>query len=320
MPQPTASDVHVNGPLTQISIAYLQDQNDFIANKVFPNVPVAKQSDNYFTYPKQQWFRTDAKERPVSSESAGSGYEQSTDTYNAKIYALHKDVDDSIRANADSPLDLDRDAAEFVTRGLMLRREKDWAAKYFITGLWTGSSTGTDIVPSTKWDVSGSTPIKDVRTEITAMKKKTGFKPNTFVMGEDVWAALQDNADFLDRIAITQRKIVTTDLLATVLGVERVMIAGAVEDTANEGGTPSMDYVFSKDALLCYSAPRPSILLPSAGYTFSWTGYLGASADGLRTLRFRIDRLRSDRIEGEMAYDQKVVAADLGAFFDATIS
>jgi len=61
-------------------------------------------------------------------------------------------------------------------------------------------------------------------------------------------------------------------------------------------------------------------MLPSAGYTFSWTGYLGASQEGLRTLRFRMPQLRSDRVEGEMAYDQKVVAAELGVFFSAAIA
>ena len=319
MPQPI--DVHVNRPLTNISIAYLQDQSDFIATKVFPNVPVKKQSDTYFEYPKGQWFRTDAKPRGLGQESAGSGFDiENSGSYNAIPQALHKDIDDQLRSNQDQPIDLDRDGTEFVTRGMALRREKDWASKYFITSLWTGSSTGGDITPSTLWDAGSSTPITDIRTEIGAVKKNTGFRPNTLVLSEDVWIALQDNADFLDRIAITQRKIVTAELLAAVLDIDKVLIAGAVENSAAEGATPSMGWLYTKDAFLCYSAPRPSILHPSAGYTFSWTGYLGASKDGHRILRFRMDHIHSDRIEGEMAYDQKVVATDLGVFFDGCIS
>ncbi len=320
MPQPTASDVHINAPLTNISIAYLQDQSSFIANRVFPNVPVTKQSDAYFTYPKAQWFRTDAQTRGVSQESAGSGYEMGNDTYFCKVQALHKDIDDQIRANQDAPLNLDRDASEFVTRGLLLRREKDWAAKYFTTGIWTGSTTGTDITPGTLWDASSSTPIANIRAEMLSVHKTTGFMPNKLVLGQDVWGAIQDNADFLDRIAVTQRKIVTTELLANVLELDEVLIAKAVENTAKEGATAAMDYVYTRDALLVYAAPRPSLLLPSGGYTFSWNGYLGASADGLRMLRFRMDAIRSDRIEGEMAYDQKLVSGELGVFFNNTIS
>jgi len=320
MPQPTPSDVHINAPLTNISIAYLQDQNEFISDKVFPNLPVAKQSDSYFTYDKKQWFRTDAQPRGLSQESAGSGYTLGSESYNCEVKALHKDIDDQLRANTDAPLNMDRDATEFVTRGMLLRREKDWATRYFKTGLWTGTTTGTDIVPGVLWDVAGSVPIKDTRAQITEMKKLTGFKPNTWVLGEEVWGVLQDNADFLDRISVTQRKMVNTDLLASVLGIDRVMIAGAVEDTAGEGAAASMDFVFGKNCLLCYSAPRPSLLLPTAGYTFSWSGYLGAGGNGTRVSRFRIPQIKSDRVEGETAYDQKVVATDMGAFFNGVIS
>ena len=124
MPQPTSTDVHVNRPLTNVSIAYMQDQKDFIADKVFPNVPVTKKSDSYFVYPKDQWFRTDAQKRAPSSESAGSGYTVTTDTYSAEVQALHKDVDDQVRGNADAPFNLDSDATEFVSRGLLAQGER----------------------------------------------------------------------------------------------------------------------------------------------------------------------------------------------------
>jgi len=319
MPQPVPSDVHVNAPLTNISIAYMQDQNDFVADKMFPNVPVRKQSDLYYKYERDNWFRSEAKLRAPGTESAGSGFEITTDSYSALVQALHKDVDDQLRANQDAPLNMDRDAAEFVTRGLLLRKEKDWAAKYFIASLWTGSDTGSDITPAALWDTT-STPITDIREQIASVHKKTGMRPNKLLLAEDVWVKLQDNDDFLDRIAITQRKIVTKELLAAVLDIDEVLVASAIENTAKEGATLSMNWIYSKNALLVYAAPRPSIMQPSAGYTFSWTGHLGASDRGLRTKRFRMEHLASDRIEGEMAYDQKVVAEDLGVFFKDVIS
>ena len=317
MPQPTSSDVHVNRPLTTISVAYLQDQDEFIADKVFPNVPVTKKSDSYFIYPKGQWFRTDAKKRAPATESAGSGYPIETGTYAADVQALHKDVDDQIRSNADQPINLDADASEFVTRGLLLRKEKDFAAKYFKTSLWTGHA---DYTPSPLWDGTNPTPIKNIRDIILAIKKVTGIRPNKFVLSEDVWNVIQDSADFIDRIAYTERKIVSVELLAAVLDIEKVLVAGAVENSANEGATPTMASLFTKDCLLVYAAPRPSLMLPSGGYTFSWTGYLGASPQGLRMKRFRMEPIASDRVEGEMAYDQKVVATDLGCFFNNCIS
>lgn len=321
MPQPTASAVHINAPLTNISVAYLQDLDGFIAGKVFPEVPVQKISDYYFTYPKQQWFRTDAQERGPSTESAGTGYEQSSDSYFCKRYAVHKDVDDLVRSNTDKPLDADRDATELVTRHLILKREKSWATSYFTTGLWTGSSTGSDITPGTKWDNASGTPIADIRTQMDAMRRKTGFMPNKLVLPSVVWTKLQDAADFIDRISVNTTRIVTPQLLAQILELDEVLIARATNDTAIEGATASMaDVIGTDDALLVYAPPRPGILTPSAGYTFTHVGYLGAGANGQRMKKFRMEQIASDRIEGEMYYDMKLVASDLGVYFDDVLS
>ena len=63
MAQPSLHSVHIDAPLTNISVAYLQAQTNFIAPRVFPVVPVDKQSDLYFTYTKNDWFRDEAKPR-----------------------------------------------------------------------------------------------------------------------------------------------------------------------------------------------------------------------------------------------------------------
>jgi hypothetical protein len=55
---------------------------------------------------------------------------------------------------------------------------------------------------------------------------------------------------------------------------------------------------------------------PTAGYTMSWTGYLGNGNEfGMAVSNMRMDNLRSDRIEAEMAFDHKVVSTDMGYFF-----
>lgn len=321
MPQPTASSVHINAPLTNISIAFLQDQTRFIARRVFPTVPVKKQSDRYFLYDKKQWFRSDARERAPGTESAGSGFTiDNTPNYFAAVWALHNDVDDQVRANADNPIQPDRDATEFVTRGIMLRQELEWKAKYFTTSVWIGSTTGGDITPGTLWSAGGSTPIEDMRAQMQAVDIKTGFTPNKLILGAEVWTVLQDHPDFQERIKYTQTGIMTTDLLASILEIDEVLVAKAIEDTAGEGAASAHAYVFGKDALLVYASKRPGIKVPSAGYTFAWTGLLGSNAEGMTMSRFRMDALKSDRVEGEAAYDQKIVAPELGAFFSAVVA
>lgn len=322
MSQPNRAQVHVNRPLTNISIAYMQDAADFVAAQVFPIIPVAKQSDRYFTYNKKQWFRTNAKKRAPGTESAGGGYDiDNTPSYFADVVAIHKDIPDQLRANADSPIDLDKEAALWVAQQLMLEREKAFVNNYFKTGVWTGSTTGTDIVAATKWDASGSDPVDQVAAQMDAMGEKTAKRPNIMVVTPAVHRALRNNASILDRIKYTQTGVVSAQILAMLFEVDKYLVARATEDEANEGQAASMDYVFGDEGvLLAYAPATPGIMTPSAGYMFNWTGLLPGQSNMMATSKFRMDPLKSDRVEAEQAYAMKLVAADLGVFFSDVLT
>jgi hypothetical protein len=320
--QPTRSDVHVNRPLTKLSIAYIQRAQDFIADKVFPIVPVMKQSDRYFVYTKDWWFRNTAQKRAPGTESAGGGFHiDNTPSYFADVWAWHVDVDDQTRANQDEPVDLDRDSTLFVTQLLLLRREFQFVLKFMVTGIWQGYIVGgvpTDFAPNVNgagyWDSSSSNPMSDVDFLKQKVKSQTGMLPNTLVVADDVFFALRNNAAVLDRIKYTQRGIVSEELLAALFGVEKFLVASAVQNTAQEGQTAVLGFIVQNTALLVYANPAPSILQPSAGYIFSWQGLFGAGAQGNRIKTFRMEHLESDRIEGQMAFDMHQVGLDLGVF------
>jgi len=321
MPQPTRSDVHVNKPLTTISIAYIQAAEDFVAGQLFPIVPVMKQSDRYFSYEKSYWLKTGAQKRAPSSESAGGGFHvDNTPNYFCDVWAHHMDIDDQIRSNADSPLDMDRDATMFVTQNLLLRREIQFFGQYFKPSTWTGGVGGIDIVPVVKWDVLGSDPMQDVDFQKSHIKSQTTRMPNALVVSPDVYFALRNNAAVLDRIKYTQTGVLDTSLLASLFGVEKFLVASAVTNTAAEGEAVAPDYILSNSALLVYANKSPSILQPSAGYIFSWQGLFGAGAQGNRIMTFRMEHLKADRVEGEMAFDMKLIGPDLGALFTSVLT
>lgn len=316
MPQPTSSQVHVDAILTNISVAYMQKSENFIANKVFPIVPVDKQSDKYYTYTKNDWFRDEAQLRADATESAGGGYNLSTSSYSADVWAFHKDVGDQTRANADAPINVDREAAEFVTSRLLLKMETQWVSNFFSSGIW-----GTDSTPSNLWsDYTNSDPLNDVEDAKRAILATTGFEPNTLVLGYDVFKELKNHPDLVDRIKYTSSNVITSDMIARMFDVDRVLVSKSVKATNNEGATGAYDFTAGKNALLCYSAPAPGLLQPSAGYVMSWTGVSGGLGQTIGTSRIRMDSVRADRIEGEMAFDMKVVAADLGYFFSAVVA
>jgi len=312
--EPSRSDVHVDGVLTNISVAFLQSQDSFVADKVFPNIPVSHQSDVYYTYPKGEFNRDDMQLRAPGTESAGANYRLGTDTYSAPVRALHKDIADQVRANSDSPLSPDREATEFLTQKALINREVNFATNFFVGGAWD-----TVVNSGLAWQAAG-TPIEDIRTGVRTVLQNTGFKPNTLCLGKNAWDILVDNADLvgrLDRGQTTGPAKVLKESMAALFELDQIVVMEAVQNTAGKGLTDSHSFIgTSLDALLCYSAPSPGLMVPSAGYTFSWTGFLGASQNGMRMKRFRMDHLESDRLEIDQAYDQKVVASELGYFFD----
>ena len=332
MPNPTQADLHVNVPLTNVSIAYMQSANAYIADKIFPKVPVQKQSDLYWKFSKTDWRRTDVQRRAPSTESPGVGWRMLTDTYFAHVYAVHKDIDDQVRANADSNFNLERDSTEFITNQMLLKRDIDWAAKFFKTGVWATNYTGVASGPTTgqflQWNDAASDPISDMSKWVLNFRKLTGFKPNKMVLGAEVMSALKQHPDIIDRIKYTQRGIVTEDLIATLFDVDQLLVSYATStsvpennDAAVQDAAGSFDWINNaKGALLCYSTGSPSLLTPTAGYTFNWTGYAAGNTQGLKIKRFRMEHIVSDRIEAEMSYDQKVVCNDMGVFLASAVA
>lgn len=319
---PKMQDAHIDRALTNISVAYLQDASAFIADRVFPVLPVRRQSDMYYIYNKGDFMRDEAKIRAGATESAGGDYGVEASTpYFCKKHAFHKDVKPEDRLNYDEPLDADQDATDFVSQKMLIRREMEWATKYFGTGIWGTEWQGVAANPAAgqklQWNDAASTPIEDVTDAGVKMASETGFKPNVLVLSPFVFNDLKNHPDILDRIKYTQKGIVTADLLATLFEVDKVVVAWSVVNTAAKGAENNIGFIMGKHALLCYANPKPGLRKPSAGYIFAWTGLEGSGSYGNRIVRIPMDMLGLgvERIEGEIAFDAKQICADLGVFF-----
>ncbi len=338
MPNPTLLDVHVDRPLTNIAVAYLQKPSVFVADQVFPNVPVQKRSDKYFKYDRADFFRNQMKMRAPGAESAGSGWKlDNTPTYFCDKWALHKDVDDDTRANADDPLNMDRDSTNYLAQQALINREVQWTTNYFTTGVWTGTTNGGDVFSGDEspastqvlqWGDAHSTPIEDVRYYGSQSQLKTAYRPNKLVIGRQVWDKLSDHPEITDRIKYGASPgapaIISRQAVAALMEIDTVLVMESVYNTAAESttfeGGLSNSFIGGKNALLVYAAPGPSLLQPSGGYTFNWVGLIGGAAGGVRMKSFRMEWLESDRLEIEQAYAQKLVAADCGVFFSSVVS
>lgn len=323
----TPSDLHIDQYLTNLSVAFAQDEGKFVADKVFPVVPVTKQSDKYNIYPKGHFWRDEVAPRPLGGRPNQAGYDVESGTYLCEEEGLEHKIDDRVRANADQPLNPDRAGMRLLTEQTMIHRDSDWASSYFAKGVWGTDLKGKSSSPGEneflQLDQSGTEPVEFLDELRDDLGGATGMDPNTLVLGRDVFRVVKNHPEIKDRIKYTQRGIVTAEILAELFGVDKVVIPGSVKNSSAEGVADAIDFIVGrKDMLLVYSAPNPAIDQPSGGYIFAWTGLIpgATNAYGGVIERGREELAHSDVLQIRTAYDMQVVAPELGIFFEGAVA
>jgi len=329
MSQPTLNQVHANRPLTNLTIGWMQNQDHFIAHRVFPNVPVTHRSDDYYVWDRGSFNMDRAKKRAPATRAAFAGVGLSTDTYSVDVWALSDTIPDQIRDNADVAINLEQTKARALMNNMLISKESDWASKYFASGIWATDIAGNASPSGAQalfWNNAASTPIEDIRAARTVMLESTGVMPNTMTVSQKVMDALVDHPDIVDRIKYSggvgnQNPARTTvQALSQLFEIERILVSRGTVNTSPEGVAASNSFIAGNNALLTYSSGTPGIMEASAGYTFSWTGYLnGGNEFGVAMRNWRDEPIRADWVEAEMAYQHKLTAADLGYMFHGIV-
>lgn len=313
----TGARISYDDRLTNISVAYEEDQTEFISRDLAPVVKVQKQTGTFWTYDKGDQLRTVDVARGRGSESAGLDWSTGEDVYHAKRYSVHYDLTPEDEANADDAFNLERDAVEQTTANQLRAREAKCADAFFKPGVWANDYAGANTNGTNalaKWNLAVSDPVLQIDRLMNEQKKITGKTPNKLILGADAAVELRNNANVRELVKHSQLGFVSLDLLAAAWGIE-IKVANALHNVGPKGGDDEFEQIFNpKSALLTYSAPRPGLKTLSGAYIFAWEGLLGGGAYGGKTKKYRIDTRDVLRIETDMAYTMKVIDAECGTF------
>jgi hypothetical protein len=334
MPLLTPSQVHIDQPLSNLTLAYVQSQETFIADKVFPVVGVSKQSDKYYIYDRANMNRAgDVKVLAPRTEVNRIGMAISDSSYFTDVRGLGMDFDEQTIANEDDVLEIRAAGAQTLMMRMLLDREANFASTFFVNNVWSTNVTGATFASGNApvlWDdYVNSTPIQNVTLAMrTAQLASGGFKPNTLVVGKEVRDILINHPDILGRLnqgsTINNPALVNDGKLAEIFGVENFFVMEAVNNTAAEGLTEVNAFIGGKNALLCYTPKATGLMTPAAGMTFAWNNIPGVNNLGVTVESYSDDALKrqqvAEHIQVKMSYDMKVVGPDLGYFFNAIVT
>lgn len=308
MAQPTSSDVHVDAALSNISTGY--KNTGYIADTIFPVVPVTKQSDKYFEWTKDFWFRNYVQLRAPGDTYPEGGLELSSSSFFADMYHLAFPINDEDAANQDEAVELEITGSEWLADQFMLNREAKIVADFFKTGVWGTDKTlsGTD-----QWsDFANSDPEGDIILARQTVQKATAAKITHTVMGKEVRDILGQHPLLLEKYKYTSAANLNDEQIAAALGVPSLTVGEVIDNSAQEGATFSGEYMWGKSVMLLHVAASPGKRVATAGYTFVWK----LNGDDLLVSITNVREESRDRnlLKGKHAFDQKAVGTDLGYF------
>ncbi len=325
MPMLTPSQVHLDVPLTNLTIAYAQEMTNFVADKVFGTISVDKQSNKFYKYDREGLRHGDVKLLAPRTEVNRVGMALSNDNYFAEVRGIGMDFDEQELANEDTMLEFRSQGANVLMEKILIDREVRWADTFFKSGVW-----GTETTPSDLWsDYTNSTPIVDVTNARRAMQLKSGgYRPNVMVVGKAVRDILVNHPDILARLnggaTVANTALITDAKLAEIFEVEQFLVMEAVYNDAKEGLADNIDFIGGKHAMLAYKPSSMGLKTPASGAIFTWDAIPNVGGLGITVESFSDDALKrqqvAEMIQVKCADDMKVIGADLGYFFDSVVA
>lgn len=310
---PDVSMAYFDQALNNVSVGY---QNDtFVFPQIAPFLPVDEPSGAVYAY-GQEIFDVEETARAAKSEAS------EVESYSLNAFRFwcqghaKKDVisDEQRKMLSAMPVNLDFKATENLNAKVLLRAEVDWQT------LLKAQVPGTTLAGTAQWsDFQNSDPQAAIEAQKQTIKLAIGRLPDTLVVSEYVHLKLHIHPALKDIVKYANGEdvydgILTEAQLAKAFNVNRYLVAGALYNTANEGQTPSLSYIWGKDAMLCYSPLEFNQLDPRLCATPRWTfGF--PDAQGVLTKRWREESRSSDVIEVQMWYDKTLFVTGAGYYF-----
>lgn len=318
MTQPTPGDVHIDAALTDFSVAYIQDDTNFVARQALPIKPVSKATNKFFIFAKNDWLRDDAVKMRAPGEAAPrSGFTLSTDSYSCDVWWTSVPLSDMTVRNADPSLPLDQACTRLVSQRMLIRLERQFGSKMFATSKWGTDKVGT--TDFTKWSDYSSDPVKDIDDGQTTVLTATGKEPNTLVVGYKVHKALKRHPIVKDMYKYTSSESITPEMIARALDLDKYIVAKSSYATNAEAAAAAYSFALGDNALLLWSDGNPSIMEPCAGAIFAWTDLTAFNTAGVAIDQYYDQNTKDDIVRGQFAFDIHITGSDLGYFFSAAV-
>jgi len=245
----------------------------FIGLEVMPVFRTAKQAASYPVIPKEALLKIPDTSRAPRGHYNRSDWAYERGQFATAEYAREEPVDDSERElfDQEAPGMADVVATMRAMSIIMRAQEKRIADTIFNTSNFTANSL------TNEWDdATNATPIDDINDGILAFRSQCGMLPDALIISYSTFLNFKVCDQIVDQIKYTFPGIDINKMnslqLANLFGLPRVLVGGAIYDSAKEGLDASVADLWSNEyAALVKISSGQDITQPGVGRTFLWT-------------------------------------------------
>lgn len=318
--------------LTNLSMAYFQGMDKYVAKKVFPIVPVQLSSSFYYEFSKGDLARNNVRRKPQMGKVEPAHIGHTENSYQCYVDQVITGIDeisalDYRRTNAPASIDPKKNKARFIAEQMNIALDVQFAESFFNENVWSNTLVGgatTGEKQFIKFDDDNCDPIVLFDQLKLQMEEEGRRTPNKLSLGAKAFIGLKNNGAILERVkfggSTANPANVNERVLAELFGLEEVLVFKSTYNAAPFGQPDDMKFICNPyDALLTYTTNGPAIDEPSAGYIFAWD-MLG-NGQYLPTLQWPgAHGTHTEFMEGLMAHDMKKTADCLGIYLDGCVA
>lgn len=304
---------------TAIALAY--QNKELIADQVLPRTPVSERSFKWDLHTKSDMFtvpdtRVGRKGMPGEVEFTAAEQTSSVLDYGLDDVVPMEDID-SARSKGLDPLGR---ATEGLAELIMLAREKRVADLVFTAANYPSGSKVT-LDANNKWSAftdAASDPVEDILSAAEGML----MKPNTLVLGSQVWFQLRRHPKLLAAVFpvggnAASGGVTSLQAVADLFEIDRILIGKSFINTAVMGQTATYSRVWGKQAALLRINPLAGVR--GNDISFGMTAEYGTRIAG-NIAEPKVGLRGAQRVRVGESVKELITASDCGYLFDAAVA
>ena len=253
------SNLHpVDQILTSLVVEAVPSDDQLIADKCMETITVPERSGTLLLEETRNFMGAgaglDLERAPGASRASIGGFDRSSQTFKAKIFAAQDSIAMEDIFDSQYPGSEEQRIAKKVARVMKLAREKRAADILFDS---TAFNTST---PGTKFDAAGAEPLTFLHElKDTVFEAAHGINPDSLIFGRKVFRELARNPEVRGYLGTTTNNLASGNrilndeavlaVLRDILGIPNILVGQARQDNAVPGATSSEAYIWNNESI-----------------------------------------------------------------------